>query len=130
MGDPRLICVDPARVGQFWPYAGPMIRVAIERTRLSEFEDIERQVLAGEQLLWLAWSDHIEAAATTHLTRGVCTLTACSGHQRERWLPLFEAIEKYAKDEGCSTMRIYGRKGWERVLDGYRAEYVILEKGL
>lgn len=107
-----------------------MIRAAIERTGLSEFEDIEKQVLAGEQLLWLAWSDRIEAAATTHLSRDICTLTACSGHQRERWLPLFEAIEQYAKNEGAKAMRIYGRKGWERVLDGYRTEYVILEKGL
>jgi hypothetical protein len=57
-------------------------------------------------------------------------LTACAGHQRERWLPLFKKIEDYAEDEGCSTMRIYGRRGWERVLDGYRAEYVILEKAL
>lgn len=127
---PELICVDPARVSEFWPFAGPMIRAAVERTNLSAFEDIEKQVLAGEQLLWLAWSEQIEAAATTHLSRNVCTLTACSGHQRERWLPLFETIEKYARDEGCHTMRIYGRRGWERVLDGYRVEHVILEKGL
>ncbi|GEC56777.1 hypothetical protein ABIF38_005268 [Bradyrhizobium japonicum] len=125
-----LICVDPARVHEFWPFASGLIKTAIERTGLSAFEDIEKQVLAGEQLLWLAWSEQIEAAATTHLSRGVCTLTACSGHQRERWLPLFATIEKYAKDEGCSTLRLYGRKGWERVLDGYRVEHVILEKGL
>jgi hypothetical protein len=107
-----------------------MIRAAIERTGLSGFEDIERQVLAGEQLLWLAWSDRIEAAATTHLSRDVCTLVACSGHERERWLPLFERIEQYARDEGAKTMRIYGRKGWQRVLDGYHVEHVILEKDL
>ncbi|UQD85544.1 hypothetical protein [Bradyrhizobium phage ppBeUSDA76-2] len=124
------MCVDPARVHEFWPFASGLIKTAIERTGLSAFEDIEKQVLAGEQLLWLAWSEQIEAAATTHLSRGVCTLTACSGHQRERWLPLFATIEKYAKDEGCSTLRLYGRKGWERVLDGYRVEHVILEKGL
>lgn len=125
-----LICADPKEVALVWPYAGPMIRVAIERTDLSDFTDIEKDVLAGDQLLWLAISDHIEAAATTQLSRNVCTLTACSGHQRERWLPLFARIEKYAKDEGCRAMRIYGRPGWERVLDGYRREYVILEKAL
>ena len=130
MGDPRLICVDPDRVAEIWPHARSLIKSAIERTNLTDFEDVEQQVLAGEQLLWLAWSDRIEAAATTHLSRNVCTLTACSGHQRERWLPLFRAIEQYARNEGTKAMRIYGRKGWERVLDGYRAEYVILEKGL
>lgn len=99
---------------------------------MSEFADIERQVLSGDQLLWLAISDHIEAAATTHLVKTggkpVCVLTACSGHQRDRWLPLFSKIEKYAKDEGASCMRIYGRPGWQRVLTGYRVEHVILEK--
>lgn len=125
-----LICVDPKEVTLVWEYAGGMIRAAIERTNLSDFADIEKDVLEGNQLLWLAISDRIEAAATTHLSRKVCTLTACSGHQRERWLPLFARIEKYAKDEGCHTMRLYGRKGWERVLDGYRVEHVVLEKSL
>jgi hypothetical protein len=125
-----LLCVNPADIQKTWPIARDLIRAAIERTELSDFADIEKDVLAGGQLLWLAISDHVEAAATTHLSRGVCTLTACSGHQRERWLPLFARIEKYAKDEGCSTIRIYGRKGWERVLDGYRVEHVILEKAL
>lgn len=125
-----LLCVDPKDVHQIWPQTRDLIRAAIERTNLSDFADIENDVLKGDQLLWLAISNHVEAAATTHLSRGVCTLTACSGHQRERWLPLFARIEKYAKDEGCSAMRIYGRKGWERVLDGYRVQHVILEKDL
>lgn len=125
-----LLCVNPADVHKTWPLARDLIRAAIERTGLSDFSDIEKAVLAGDQLLWLAISDHIEAAATTHLSRGVCTLIACSGHQRERWLPLFSRIEKYAKDEGCSTMRIWGRPGWQRVLDGYRIQHVCLEKDL
>ncbi|MDE5451333.1 hypothetical protein GWE18_00385 [Bradyrhizobium sp. CSA112] len=125
-----LVCVDPEQIFEFWPHARGLIKAAIDATNLSDFADIESDVLEGKQLLWLAWSDHIEAAATTHLSRGVCTLTACSGHQRERWLPLFARIEKYAKDESCRAMRIIGRPGWERVLDGYRREFVILEKAL
>lgn len=127
-----LICVHPREVHQIWPQARALIKSAIEKTDLSDFAISERQVLSGEQLLWLAISDHVEAAATTHLIKGrgkpVLVVTACGGHQRERWLPLFAKIEKYAKDEGASRVRIYGRKGWERVLTGYRAEHVVLEK--
>ena len=47
-----------------------------------------------------------------------------------RWLPLLEGIENYAKAEGCRNVRIFGRKGWHRVLDGYRQTYAILDKGL
>lgn len=127
-----LVCVNPKNVSQIWPQARQLIKTAIERTGLSEFDDVEEQVLSGDQLLWLAISNTIEAAATTHLVKTsgkpVCILTACSGHNRERWLPLFAQIEKYARNEGCSCVRIYGRKGWERVLEGYRVEHVILEK--
>jgi hypothetical protein len=123
------LCVNPAEIQKIWPLARDFIRAAIERTGLSDFNDIEKDVLSGDQLLWLAISERVEAAATTHLSRGVCTLTACGGHQMERWLPLLDRIEKYAKDEGCK-MRIYGRPGWQRVLDGYRVEHVILEKAL
>jgi hypothetical protein len=110
------------------------LRAAIDRTELSSFDDLETDVLAGMQLVWLAWDGtEIMAVATTQLVKPfnkVCVLTACSGYDRERWLPLFKKIEQYAEDEGCSSMRIYGRKGWERVLDGYRVEHVILEKRL
>lgn len=129
-----LVCVPPGDVAKIWPLAGPFIRAAVEQTDLSEFADIEGDVLAGNQLLWLALSDHIEAAATTHLikTRGkpVLVITACSGHQRERWQPLLARIEHYAKAEGSSCVRLYGRKGWQRALKDYRVEHVIMEKAL
>lgn len=129
-----LLCVDPKNVHEIWPQAKGLIRAAIEQTDLSDFADIECSVLSGDQLLWLAISDHIEAAATTHLikTRGkpVLIVTAVSGTLRERWLPLRHRIESYAKAECCSCVRLYGRKGWERALPDYRVEYVIMEKAL
>ena len=129
-----LICVDPKRVHEVWPHAKDLIRKAIERTNLSAFEDIEYDVLSGDQLLWLAWDGKaILAAATTQIVKPcdkVCILTACAGSDRERWLPLFAQIEKYATDEGCSSIRIFGRRGWERVLIGYRVKHIILEKAL
>ena len=103
---------------------------------MGEFADIERDVLSGDQLLWLAISDHIEMATTTHLvkTNGkiVCIITACGGYERDRWLHVLAKIEKYAKDEGASCVRLYGRKGWERALAsyGYRVEHIQLEKAL
>jgi len=129
-----LVCVDPARIGEVWPLVRERIRIAIERTGLSDFAAIEAEALAGRQLVWMAWDGEIAAVAMTEKssigTRTICTLTACQGYDRDRWLPLFEQIEKYAKDEGCSTMRVLGRKGWERVLDGYTVENVVMEKAL
>ena len=47
-----------------------------------------------------------------------------------RWLPLIAEIENYARTEGCTRVRIYGRKGWLRALDGYEAKHIIMDKEL
>jgi hypothetical protein len=118
-----------------WPHASALIRKAVEKSALCDLAWIESEVMAGEQLLWLACAgQHVEAAATTRLVRvserKFCELVACGGENRARWLPLLDGIEDYARKEGCAEMRIYGRKGWERVLSGYRAQHVILGKSL
>ena len=130
-----LVCVDPKRVHEFWPHVSPMIKRAVTRTNLSHTADIEYDTLHGDGLLWLAWDGKtILAAATTVLvetdTDKVCVLSACAGEQMEQWLPLLRNIEAYAKAEGCACVRIYGRKGWARVLEGYHVEHVVLERPL
>ncbi|WP_050383962.1 hypothetical protein [Bradyrhizobium pachyrhizi] len=128
-----LVCVDPVQVHEIWPHASLLLREACIRTALSAFEDIEADILSGLSLLWLAWNGRsIQAAATTVLINSeigkVCVITACGGTGMKRWLPLLDGIESYARDEGCARVRIYGRKGWLRVLDGYRAKHIIMDK--
>jgi hypothetical protein len=135
----ELVCVDPKRVHEIWPAVAPLLRQAIARTGLSAFGDIERDVLAGNALIWIAVSGEgsrlaIDAAASTCLqhtdTGKVCVLTACAGANLSRWLPLISGIEKYARNEDCTCVRIFGRKGWLRVLEGYRAKQIILDREL
>lgn len=130
-----LICVDPKRVHEFWPHAAEMIRSAVRRTNLSHSQDIEYDITSGDSLLWLAWDGaKIEAAASTSLietdTDKVCVLTACGGENMNHWLPLLKQIETYAKAEGCQCVRIYGRKGWLRILKDYQMTNIVIEKVL
>lgn len=134
MFSPELVCVDPSRINEIWPHASHLVKSACDRTGLSDFAVVEREVLAGEQLLWLAWSDRIEAAATTKIVQSgqhkIGIVVACGGSDRNRWLSLLEQIEKYAKAEGCRCVRIFGRRGWKRALTGYQVEHVVLQKVL
>jgi hypothetical protein len=135
----QLICVDPELVHEIWPLAKPLLRRAIARTGLSAFCDLEREILCGNALLWLAVEGEgskiaILAAASTKLqlteTEKVCLITACSGQDMLRWLGLIGQIEEFARNEGCNCVRIYGRKGWLRALVGYEQTHVILDKEL
>jgi hypothetical protein len=132
---PELLCVDPKRVHEIWPYTGPLVKAACRRTKLNAFADIEADVLSGRSLLWVAWTGRaINAAAATILINSeigkVCVITVCSGHDMKRWLPLIGQIENYARNEDCARVRIYGRKGWLHVLEGYGSKYVIMDKEL
>lgn len=127
------VCVDPQQVHEIWPHVRPSLEAACCRTGLNAFSDIEADVLAGRSLLWVAWDGHaIEAVAATVLINSeigkVCVITVCGGRGMKRWLPLIGQIENYARNEGSARVRIYGRRGWLRVLDGYEQKYVIMDK--
>lgn len=131
----QLVCVNPEQVLYIWPFVASLLCSATTRTGLSAFAEIERDILSGKALLWIAWNGSaIEAAASTSLQQTdagkVCVITACAGADMARWLLLIGSIEAYARDEGCTCVRIFGRKGWARVLDGYRQTHAIIDKRL
>jgi hypothetical protein len=138
----RLICIDPARVHEFWPYVSPLIRAAMERGGITDFGSVAAAISAGRALVWIAIA-HLEgerpgmtikAAAVTELSTvngaRFCTVVACGGRDRAEWLPLLAGLERYARAESCKAMRIFGRRGWERLLPDYKAARVLLEKEL
>ena len=100
---------------------------------VSDFADVERAVLSGAHLLWLAAdATTIYAAAVTALAtvngERHCTIVACGGRARERWLPLIATLEAFARAEGCRAIRILGRRGWARLLPDYTTTRILLEK--
>jgi hypothetical protein len=129
------ICIDPAHVERVWPLVSHLIRAAMRKGRISEFADVERAVLDGLQLLWVAAdTSAIWAAAVTQLGYAngekFCTIVACGGRERARWLPLKGELETFAKAEGCAAIRIHGRRGWAREFPDYRLTRILLEKQL
>jgi hypothetical protein len=131
----QLVCIDPARVHEFWPHVSPLIRMAMERGGITDFTDVAEAACAGRALVWMAWNGTaIKAVAVTQLgtVNGVrfCTIVACGGRGRDEWLPLLAGLERYAKAEDCKAMRIFGRRGWERLLPDYKTARVLLEKEL
>jgi len=129
------VCIDPKRVHQVWPGVSHLIKSAMDRGGLGDFKVVESEVHSGDALLWLAWDGHeIYAAAVTQIV-GInghrhCTIVACGGHDIERWGFLIGELERFAANESCKSVRIFGRKGWARMLPEYNIHSIVLEKEL
>jgi hypothetical protein len=128
----ELICIDPKRVHEFWPFVKVLIHRAVTRGG-GDFNQVKHDVLCGLDLLWIAYDgERIIASAITSLGtlngKKTCTIVACGGAGWKRFGHLIEGIENYATGESCTAMRIYGRTGWQRLLKDYGVRRVVLEK--
>src|SRR5215471_2993521 len=96
----ELVCVppEPAWIEALWMRAKPFIRRAVDATDLITIEEIERDVLAGRMLLWLALENNeLLAAGVTELRRTQhslsCVIIAYAGRQPRDWPALLQKIE-------------------------------------
>lgn len=123
-------------VGALWPHVRAMVGKAPAKTNMGSLTELDTDVLSGQALLWIVHSDDhgIEAATVTRLDQTehskVCTILACGGEKRSRWLHLLAGIEDYARAESCDGVRLYGRRGWKRVLPDYREIGIVMERKL
>jgi len=97
--------------------------------------DLLRHLTSRRMLLWLAWDGQsIVGTCVTELSETingrVCVIVAVGGKDRSRWLHFTRQLEDFARTEGCRAMRLYGRRGWKRVMRDYRETRIILEKDL
>ena len=131
----QLFWVPPGNLAEVWPKVESLIREAMRRGNLSRFSDVVQSLADGHSTLWVACEDQeIIAAAVARIAqtewRRVCEIVALGGKDRGKWLSFEPEIERWAREQSCSAMRIMGRKGWAKVLPDYRVTRIVLEKEL
>jgi hypothetical protein len=134
-----LVLIPAAHAETVWPLAEPHLKRALQFAD-GEFtlEEARRSVAEGRFQLWLAWDGAQGRCIGAGLTeifdyprKRVCFLVLwASEAPRPRWLDGLDAVERWARGQGCKAMRLLGRKGWGRVLDGYRPQYTVFVRSL
>lgn len=129
--------IEPDTAFEIWPRVSDMIDIGYAVGGDFMPKDMLEQIRYGKVLLWAAIDQgdgEIVAAMTTELVPMraglVCWMCQCGGSRMGEWWQFHKKIEEYAKAEGCVKVILRGRRGWERVLDGYKLRTVTLEKVL
>ena len=129
------MAVPPADIELVWPLCSDFIEEGCYYGEVPP-DHIYRNCQSGDMQLWLAWSDgKCEGAGVTLLLNCpeglVCQLAcmSCADFERcrDEIAPQWEA---WAKGQGCVSMRINGRPGWERLMRDYTKRWVVIDKGL
>ena len=130
-----IFTVQPETLDQFWPQALPHLERFSRETLLVNTLDIYQRVKQSHEQLWMLERDgEVVLVVITEITAGagpICRIrigSGTAGHEALR--DMCDEIERWAVRIGCVGMEICGRKGWQKVLEGFNQTGVILEKDL
>jgi hypothetical protein len=134
--------VPAAALPLLWPRARPFVERALaEGGGHFLAEDVLGALRRREMQLWVLRRDAaVVGALVTEILRwprrSVCRLVLAGAQDglREEWLACRGAIEAWARAAGCTSMEIYGRPGWARLVPGARKrvalEWDLTEEGV
>ena len=113
-----------------WPAVADYIQNALEYTRgRYELEDVLERVENGEFLLWIAFDgERIKGCVITDMMqyprKKFLGCPFVTGDEFASWKqPMFEMLQRFARDNNCEGLEATARPGWSRVFkdDGYEA---------
>lgn len=133
----ELIPIPATALGEYWSSIGGHVAelATISNGRLL-VEDIIRAIARLEMQLWAARDDAGLSVMLTeilvHPRQKDAHIISATGHNAERWTPLWPMFERWAKAEGCDLVTATCRKGWKKLLEpiGFSEASIVLEKRL
>ena len=90
-----------------------------------DLNDVRKGIKSGFYDLWVVMEeDRVVAALTTRVVAypqcKSLALDWIGGSRMREWLPQAQKVmTKFAKENGCTQLEGYGRKGWDRWLRAY-----------
>jgi hypothetical protein len=126
-------------IDKVWDKVKPLLQKALDYSDGKYgLEDVYRALSQREMQLWLVFDERGEICAIC-ITRVICyprekraAIVFASGTGVMEWVHHNETIQAWAKSEGCASLEIYGRPGWEKVLApyGYQKIHTVLKVNL
>jgi hypothetical protein len=112
-----LVTYQAETVHEVWNQVKGYIQRALDRGSNVTLDEIREGLGTGKYQLWTSQNGDIEAALITSIQTDLttfCLLLAAGGSNMKVWKHWMPILEEWAKEHGCTELRIYGRSGWAR----------------
>ena len=93
-------------------------------------DDVEAQIKAGRLQFWPGVNGAVVTEIQEYPQKTVLNVFLCGGNWRECIEMGDTFIEPWARENGCTAFRQYGRKGWLRALlkHGWRVVFYVMQR--
>lgn len=117
--------IESERISDYWVDIENYLCAAVSRDDgQSTIGSVYSDLKTGHSQLWIARVDNdIVCACVTDIVQYPASkrllIKYCGGQLMTVWIDFIETIKGFAKAEGCDSVEVVGRKGWEKVLHKY-----------
>lgn len=136
MGKSVLVPVDSGEVESTWPHIEEFVERGLAGAQGNYWPiDIKNSCINRDMQLWVSINDTVfEACLITQIIVypriKVAGLIVIGGSGMKNWLKYEATIAAWAKSQGCEELEGYARKGWLRVLTGWKPCWTLIRKEL
>lgn len=124
-------------VSAWWPQVKPHIERFCSKTKLADPGEVLYEVLDCTKQLWgVKVEGKVVGFLLTEVRdqkRGrVLCIWAAAGDSDDpaQFVTIYDALETWGRSIGCNVVEVRGRRGWKKMLPGFRETGVLLEKVL
>lgn len=127
--------IFPEDIEHIWDILLPLVSNERMLNNWVSSETLKTQLISNKADLWVNYElTSFAIGATYSRTDGsktyIVNYMASSNGSKEGWDETIKTIEEQAKDWGCTTIQVKGRRGWQRALPDYKLVQITLEKEL
>jgi len=132
----RAHLLQPEDVAYIWEDVAPMLaRVTPHTEGELEPDDFIEPLTHGEMQLWIAIENkEIIAALITQIIpypqKKVLRLISLAGEDFSKFKDFVSMVESFAIRSECSSLEMWGRKGWKKLLPDWKDSYIVFTKDL
>ena len=123
-------------VPYIWDDVGPMLHRIREHSEGElETDDFLDHLINGGMQLWISTDGGVmHSAMITQIViypqKKVLRIISLAGSDFKKLYYFKDMVESFAIKTGCSSLELWGRKGWKRLLSDWESNYIVYTKDL
>ena len=128
--------VSPEDVAYIWEKVAPLLDKVQEHTEGEvESDDFLEPLTHGDMQLWIVTEDsELHSVMITQIIpypqKKVLRVISLSGSEFNKLNEFQAMLESFAIRTGCSSLELWGRKGWKKLLPDWESNYIVYTKDL